>query len=422
MPQFFYKARDRGGKLITGQMEGPNRADIASQIGGMGYIPVQIQATEGKAVPAPTGSKEAAGLGKEISFAFLDKFKKVQPKELLFFTSQLATVMKAGIPITTGLSILSEQSKAPLLKDALLDILERIKEGDPLSNALARYPKIFSDVYIHMIRAGEASGRLDDVLSRICFFLENDIETKARVKAATRYPKMVMGALIGAFFFAVYFIIPKFSTLYQGFKTALPLPTRMMISMNYYFSTYWYLVFGVIIGVIAGFQWYIRTKAGRLVFDRFKLQIPIMGPLYTRIAMSRFTRMFVTLNSSGLPMLETLSIAASTVGNVYISNIILTIQQSVKDGGSLSEKMKDKSIFPPLVYQMFAVGESSGTLDEIVEKVSDFYDKEVDSAIKTLASLIEPIVIVLMGVGLVFLALAVFMPMWDMGRMAKGGG
>jgi len=422
MPQFFYKARDRGGKLITGQMEGPNRADIASQIGGMGYIPVQIQATAGKAVPTSTGPKEATGLGKEISFDFLEKFKKVKPKELLFFTSQLATVMRAGIPITTGLSILAEQSKTPLLRDALLDVLDRVKEGDPLSVALARYPKIFSDIYIHMVRAGEASGRLDEVLNRIVFFLEYEIETKARVKAATRYPKMVMGGLIGAFFFAVYFIIPKFSVMFKGFKTALPLPTRIMIAMNYYFSAYWYLIFGVLIGVIAGFQWYIRTEAGRLVFDRLKIQMPIMGPLYTKIAMSRFTRMFVTLNRSGLPMLETLGISASTVGNVFISNIILSIQQSVKDGGTLSEKMKDKSIFPPLVYQMFAVGESSGTLDEIVEKVSDFYDKEVDTAIKNLSSLIEPIVILLMGGMLVFLALAVFMPMWDMGKMVKGGG
>ncbi|MGA3084678.1 MAG: type II secretion system F family protein [Thermodesulfobacteriota bacterium] len=419
MPQFFYKARDRGGKLISGQMEGPNRAEIASQIGSMGYIPVQIQATEGKAVPSSTGPKEAAGLGKEISFAFLDKFKKVKPKELLFFTSQLATVMRAGIPITTGLSILAEQSKTPLLRDALLDVLERIKEGDTLSNALTRYPKIFSDIYIHMVRAGEASGKLDEVLNRIVFFLENDIETKARIKAATRYPKMVMGALIGAFFFAVYFIIPKFSVMFKSFKTALPLPTRMMIAVNYYFSAYWYLIFGVIIGVIAGFQWYIRTEAGRSVFDRFKIQMPILGPLNTKIAMSRFTRMFVTLNRSGLPMLETLAIAASTVGNVFISNIIMSIQQSVKEGGTLSEKMKDKSIFPPLVYQMFAVGESSGTLDEIVEKVSEFYDKEVDTAIKTFSSLIEPFIIVLMGGMLVFLALAVFMPMWDMGKMAK---
>jgi type II secretory pathway component PulF len=422
MPQFLYKARDRGGKLITGQMEGPNRSEIAGRIGGMGYLPVSILEKADQEVPSQIRAKESSGSGKPISSAFLDIFKKVQPRELLFFTSQLATVMKAGIPITTGLSILAEQSKSPILKEALLDVLDRIKEGNPLSTSLARYPKIFSEIYIHMIRAGEASGKLDEVLNRVIFFLENEIETKARIKAATRYPKMVMGALIGAFFFAVYFIIPKFSLMFKGFKTQLPLPTRMMLATNYYFSTYWYLIFGVIIGVIAGFQWYIRTDAGRMNFDRFKIRMPIMGPLFTRIAMSRFTRMFVTLNRSGLPMLETLSIAASTVGNVFISNIIMSIQQSVKDGGGLSEKMKDRTIFPPLVYQMFAVGESSGTLDEVVEKVSEFYDKEVDNSIKNLSSLIEPIMIAFMGAMMLFLALAVFMPMWDMARMAKGGG
>jgi MSHA biogenesis protein MshG len=206
------------------------------------------------------------------------------------------------------------------------------------------------------------------------------------------------------------------------FKSTLPLPTRMMISLHYIFSNYWYLIFGVFGGLTGAFQWYVRTKAGHFQWDRIKLQIPIMGPVFLKIAMSRFTRMFVTLNRSGLPMLETLEISGSTVGNLYLSKIIMGIQQSVKDGGMLSDKMKNKSIFPPLVYQMFAVGESSGTLDEIVEKVSEFYDKEVDNSIKNLSALIEPIMIGFMGAMMLFLALAIFMPMWDMARMARGGG
>lgn len=422
MPQFFYKARDRGGKLITGEMEGLNRNDIAGRIGGMGYIPVLIQATGGKSIPAQAGQKESAGLGKEISFGFLEKFRKVKPNELLFFTSQLATIIRAGIPITTGLSILAEQAENPVLSKAVRATLERVKEGDPLSDALARHPKIFTEIYIHMVRAGEASGKLEEILHRIGSFLEYDMETRARIKSATRYPKMVFGALIGAFLFAIYFIIPNFMGLFNSFKTALPLPTRMMLGLHYVFSNYWYLIFGAMGGVIGGFQWYVRTEAGKYQWDLIKTRIPIMGPVFLRIFMSRFTRMFVTLNRSGLPMLETLEIAASTVGNVFISKIIMSIQHSVKEGGTLSEKMKDKSIFPPLVYQMFAVGESSGTLDEIVEKVSEFYDKEVDNAVKNLSSLIEPIMILFMGAMMVFLALAIFMPMWDMAKMAKGGG
>jgi type II secretory pathway component PulF len=354
--------------------------------------------------------------------AFWEKLRRVKANELLFFTRQLTTIIRAGIPITTGLSILAEQSKNPNLIRAIQDVLDRVKEGDPLSDALARHPRIFSDIYIHMVRAGEASGKLEEVLNRVGSFLEHDIETKARIKSATRYPKMVFGALIGAFLFAIYFIIPKFMGIFQSFKSTLPLPTRMMIGLHHVFSNYWYFMFGVMGALVGAFQWYIRTEQGRYQWDLIKIQIPIMGPVFLKIAMSRFTRMFVTLNRSGLPMLETLEIAASTVGNVYLSNIILGIQQSVKDGGTLSEKMKDKSIFPPLVYQMFAVGESSGTLDEIVEKVSEFYDKEVDNSIKNLSSLIEPIMIVFMGIMMLFLALAVFMPMWDMGRMAQGAG
>jgi MSHA biogenesis protein MshG len=422
MPQFNYKARDRGGKLITGQMEGPNRAEIAGRIGGLGYVPVFIQEKDGKTVPGTGGGKRASGASKDLSLSFFEKFRRVRADELLFFTRQLATVIRAGIPITTGLSILAEQAKNPLLSSAIQDILERVKEGEPLSEALACHPKIFQDIYIHMVRAGEASGKLEEVLNRVGSFIEYDIETKARIKTATRYPKMVFGALIGAFLFAIYFILPKFMSMFLSFKTALPLPTRMMIGLHYIFSNYWYLIFGTMGAAIGVFQWYVRTKTGRYQWDRIKIQIPIMGPVFLKIAMSRFTRMFVTLNRSGLPMLETLEISASTVGNVYLANIIIGIQQSVKDGGMLSDKMKDKAIFPPLVYQMFAVGESSGTLDDIVEKVSEFYDKEVDNSIKNLSSLIEPIMIIFMGGMMLFLALSIFMPMWDMAKMARGGG
>jgi type II secretory pathway component PulF len=422
MPQFIYKARDRGGKLISGQMEGPNRAEIAGRIGGLGHIPVFIQEKDGKGAPGTAGIKGIAGSSQEISWAFLDKIRGVKAGELLFFTRQLATIVRAGIPITTGLAILAEQSKNPNLSSAIQDVLERVKEGDPLSNALARHPKIFQDIYIHMVRAGEASGKLEEVLNRVGSFLEYDIETKARIKSATRYPKMVFGALIGAFLFAIYIILPKFMSMFMNFKTALPLPTRMMIGLHHVFSNYWYVIFGLMGAAIGAFQWGVRTEGGRYQWDLIKIQIPIMGSVFLKIAMSRFTRMFVTLNRSGLPMLETLEIAASTVGNVYLSSIILGIQQSVKDGGTLSEKMKDKSIFPPLVYQMFAVGESSGTLDDIVEKVSEFYDKEVDNSIKNLSSLIEPLMIIFMGAMMLFLALAIFMPMWDMAKMARGGG
>lgn len=418
MPQFIYKARDRGGKLISGQMEGPNRGEIAGRIGGMGYVPVFIQEKAGKAAPGAG----LPGSSQEISLAFFDKFRRVKANDLLFFTQQLTTIIRAGIPITTGLSILAEQSKNPIFTNVIQEVLDRVKEGDPLSDALARHPKIFQDIYIHMVRAGEASGKLEEVLNQIGFFLEYDIETKARLKSATRYPKIVSGTLIGAFMFAIYFILPKFMVMFKSFKTTLPLPTRMMISLHYIFSTYWYLIFGIMAAAIGAFQWYVRTEQGRYQWDLVKIQIPIMGPVFLKIAMSRFTRMFVTLNRSGLPMLQTLEIAASTVGNVYLAGIILNIQQSVKDGGTLSEKMKDKSIFPPLVYQMFAVGESSGTLDEVVEKVSEFYDKEVDKSIKNLSSLIEPIMIVFMGAMMLFLALAIFMPMWDMAKMARGGG
>jgi type II secretory pathway component PulF len=419
MPQFFYRARDRENKLITGHMDGTNRTDVAGRIERQGYLPVFIQEKSAKPTALTEAVKGPAGESRDLSFAFLEKRKKVKGEDLLFFTRQLATIIRAGIPITTGLSLQAEQAKSPRLAKAIQDILDRVKEGDPLSDALARHPEIFQNIYVQMVKAGEASGKLEEVLNRIGSFLEYDIETKKRIKTATRYPKMVTGALVGAFLFAVYFIFPKFMGMFLSFKIELPLPTRMMIGLHHIFSAYWYLIFGIVGAAVGFFQWYVRTESGRYQWDLVKIRMPVMGPVFLKIAMSRFTRMFVTLNRSGLPMLETLDISAATIGNVYLSSIILGVQQSVKDGGTLSEKMKDKTIFPPLVYQMFAVGESSGTLDEIVEKVSEFYDKEVEDAIKNLSALIEPIMIVAMGGMMLFLALAIFMPMWDMTKFAQ---
>jgi type II secretory pathway component PulF len=422
MGQYFYKARDRGGKLITGTIDGASRSDAAGRIGAMGYIPVLVQEQTGTKPLTKPGGGETSPLGKDLSFGFMERFQKVKPNELVMFTRQMATLFHAGIPITTSLNILAEQSKTPLLTKVIQEVLERVTEGHAFSEALVNYPKIFSLMYVNMIRAGEAAGKLDEILDRLAQFLEYEIETHARIKSATRYPKIVFGGLIGALLFSIYFIIPKFVGMFQSFKVTLPLPTRIMLVMHYVFSNYWYVIFGVIGAVIFGFKWFVKTPAGRDLWDEVRIKMPIMGPLFLKIAMSRFTRIFVTLNRSGLPILETLNIAASTVGNEYVSRIIKSIQESIREGGSISDKMKDKSIFPPLVYQMFAVGESSGTLDEIVEKVSDFYDKEVDNGIKGLASMIEPIVILFMGGMLLFLALGVFMPMWDMARLAKGGG
>jgi len=421
MPQFTYKARDRGGRLLTGRMEGLSPSDVAGKIGNLGYIPVFIQADPQKEPGASNETDAAKGREGEFSFAFWERFKRVKTEELLFFTGQLATILRAGIPITTGLSVLAEQTDNPVLAGAIEDILDRVKEGDPLSVALARHPKIFSIVYVQMVRAGEASGRMEEVLRRIGAFLEYEIETKNRIRSATRYPKMVFSALIGAFLFAIYFIIPNFMNLFSSFKTELPLPTRMMLGLHHLFSVYWYVVFLTVGAMVGCFYFWIRTPAGRRQWDLFRIRMPVLGPVFLKIFMSRFTRMFVTLNRSGLPMLQTLEIAASTLGNVYLAEVVMGIRQSVQDGGTLSEKMKDKTIFPPLVFQMFAVGESSGTLDDIVEKVSEFYDREVDQAVKNLSSLIEPIMILFLGAMMLFLALAIFMPLWDMTKFIRGG-
>ncbi|MFQ5787933.1 MAG: type II secretion system F family protein [Thermodesulfobacteriota bacterium] len=406
MTMFKYKARDRWGKAIAGALEAPG-ADVARvRLDEMGYIPVRLE--EGKA-------RE-----KGFSISFLKP--KVTDKDLIVFNRQLATLFSAGIPLLRGIQGLAEQTQNKTFKEILLKVAAEIQAGTSFSDALAKHPKVFSGLYINMVRAGEASGTLDDILKRLASLAEHAAETKAKIKAATRYPKIVIGAMLIAITILMKFVVPNFMSIFTQVDLELPLATRMLISANDVFTSYWYLLFGGAGCLFFAFKSYTNTYRGRRQLDLLKLKVPIFGPIFLKIAMSVFTRTLSTLNRSGLSIIENLKICADVVENVPISEVINDLQKGVQRGESVAATMKKSSFFTPMVVQMMSAGEESGELDNMLVKVSEYYDMEVDYSIKNIASLIEPILLAFLGAVVLFLMLAIFLPMWDLVKLAERGG
>ncbi len=404
MPLYRYRARDKDGALHTGTMEAVRKEGVADQLSGMGHIPVLIEEQE-------TARLSVIDLGA--------LFARITSQDLIIFSRQLATLMSAGIPFIQSLVTLERQSENPRLKTAIFQIRRDIEGGSSFSDALARQPKIFNKLYVSMVRAGETAGILDDILSRLALLAEHESETRARVKAAVRYPLIVVIAISAAFAFLVTFVIPKFAAIFAQFKTELPLPTRILISINYVVQNYWYLIVLGVILAVWGVVWYLGTPAGRWQWDRLKLKLPVFGILFQKVALSRFSRIFGAMQKSGISMMLTLEIAGETVGNVVIARAVENMSGSLRDGKGLTAPMESSGLFPPLVVQMMSVGEETGQLDTMLNKVSDYYDMDVEYTLRNLATMIEPILLLFVGGMVLFLALGIFLPMWNLMSLFK---
>lgn len=404
MPLYRYRARDKDGALHTGTMEAVRKEGVADQLSGMGHIPVLIEEQE-------TARLSVIDLGA--------LFARITSQDLIIFSRQLATLMSAGIPFIQSLVTLERQSENPRLKATISQIRRDIEGGSSFSDALARQPKIFNKLYVSMVRAGETAGILDDILSRLALLAEHESETRARVKAAVRYPLIVVIAISAAFAFLVTFVIPKFAAIFAQFKTELPLPTRILISINYVVQNYWYLIVLGVILAVWGVVWYLGTPAGRWQWDRLKLKLPVFGILFQKVALSRFSRIFGAMQKSGISMMLTLEIAGETVGNVVIARAVENMSGSLRDGKGLTAPMESSGLFPPLVVQMMSVGEETGQLDTMLNKVSDYYDMDVEYTLRNLATMIEPILLLFVGGMVLFLALGIFLPMWNLMSLFK---
>lgn len=401
MPNYSYRARNSRGEIITGVIEAPGNESVAEQLFSKGYVPVRIEEAR-KSIPA------AGGL-----------LRSVKPSDLIVFSRQLATLVAAGISFVRCLDTLADQTRNAKLREAITEIRKEVEGGSSFSSALSRFPQIFSPMYINMIRVGEESGVLDDILERLATLLEHEADTRARIKTATRYPKIVIIALAVAFFVLTAFVIPKFASLYATSKIVLPWPTRVLIWLNAAVTTYWPLMLAVVATSFLSVRTYIRTDAGRWQWDRLKLKLPVIGPILEKSVMSRFASIFATMYKSGIPMLNSLDIITGTIGNVIIERAIETIREDVREGKGLSQPMLRTKVFPPMVVQMVAVGEETGALDDMLNKISDYYDLEVDYAIRNLSTSIEPILLLFIGGAILFLALGIFLPMWDMINVMK---
>jgi type II secretory pathway component PulF len=318
-----------------------------------------------------------------------------------------------------SLGAIEKQLKNQYLKDVVREITSSVETGSSLSDAMEKHPKVFNELYVSMIRAGEAGGILDDILERLADLGEKELDTRNRIKSATRYPMIAFFVLCIAFTVVVTFVIPKFSSVFAQFKTDLPLPTRILLGLSSAFKKYWLIELAAIAGLFFWFRYVIRLERGKLIWDTVKLKVPVFGPILLMLIMSRLTRVMAILIRSGLPILQILDMVARTSDNAVIARAIGTITESVREGKGLTEPMRLTGIFPPIVLQMVSVGEETGKIDELLLSVSDYFDQQSDYQIKNLTVLIEPLFVVFLGIMVLIMALAIFLPMWNLSTLFR---
>jgi len=405
MPNFKYKAINPSGATISGVITAET-ADLAENIlTSQGYIPMEI-ADES----ASEKDSLIARLNRSLAF--------VHARDLIIFTKQFRTMFNAGLPILQILQILEHQTENLKLRNAISEIGIEVKEGSTLHGAFAAHPSIFSPLYVSMVRAGEASGNLVEVLNRLIYILEHEHKVKSDVRSALNYPIIVVIALFGAFIFLLTFVIPQFAKIYTKAGVLLPLPTRISLAMYHALNDYWHLMILGIAFIVLGFYLYFRkTGQGIYVLHSLLLRIPILGPLFVKVAMSRFASIFAILQSSGIPVLTSLQILRDTIGNEAISREFERVQNQVEEGRGISTPLRSAKYFPPMVIDMISVGEESGQLDEMLHQVSVHYDDEVEYAVRRLNDALGPILIAGLAFVVGFFALAIFLPMWDLARV-----
>ncbi|HEY6612640.1 MAG TPA: type II secretion system F family protein, partial [Pseudomonas sp.] len=346
--------------------------------------------------------------------------ERVELEELIIFCRQMYSLNKAGVPIIRAIGGLAESTRNPYFREVLQTLRADLEGGTAMAASLGNHPRVFNPLFVSMISVGENTGQLDQAFRQLAGYLEMERETRKRIKQATRYPLFVMIAMSVALAVINLLVIPAFSKVFAQFHAELPLPTRILIGFSEFMQQWWWLLgMGIAGGIVAFVRW-IATEPGALIWDRWKLKLPIVGPIFERIALARFTRTFAMMYRAGLPLLQTLSINSHTVGNRHIGTAITAMREGVERGEALTRGAAASGLFTPLVLQMMAVGEETGALDDLFIEVADFYEQEVDYDLKRLADAIEPILIVAMGIMVLILALGVFLPMWELSAAAKG--
>ena len=410
MPAYAYKARNPRGELMRGTLEGNDRAAVADQLMNTGMTPIEI-------VAAPVRAQAKGYVKGDDLWSRLTE-EKVSHADMQLFTRQFHSLLKAGVPIMRSLGGLQQAATNKSFAAVLGDVRDSLDSGRDLSSSMGRHPRVFSEFFVAMIRVGEVTGRMNEILPRLYAHLEFDRNMRSQVKSALRYPTFVVLAMMVAIGVVTFFVIPAFSQMYAGFKAELPILTRVLLGFSGIMVAYWPQVLGLIVVLAVVTRMFIATPGGRYAWDKAKLKIPIVGKIVMKGTMARFARSFALATRSGVPLVQALSVVSRTVDNAYIESRLEQIRRGVERGESVVRTASIAGVFTPVVMQMIAVGEETGELPALMDEVAEMYENEVGYELKAFSSQIEPLLIGVMGVLVLILALGVFLPMWELGRVS----
>jgi len=409
MAEYLYEALDKGGKQLRGVIEAPNEDSIIEKLRGMGYYPLRVSL-----------HRKKAG---EIDIFALPVlriiFHRIRRKHITTFTRQLATLIDAGLPILRSLRILEEQSESVVFKEVIAKMGREIESGSTLSDAMGKHPKVFDTLYVAMVRAGEIGGVLESILTRIAEFLEKRAEMRRKVRSAMMYPTVVLTLAATIVALIMIFIVPKWEGIFSQLGADLPGPTQVLVNISNFVAKNTIATVVMIVAFALCIRYINKTKGGKLAFDTVKLKLPVLGEIFRKVAIVRFAGTLATLINAGVPILQAIDIVRETSGNEVISRAMVHVYDSIKEGETIHEPLREAKVFPPLVIHMVAVGEETGAIDQMLTKVAEAYESEVDATIDALSSIIEPVLIVFLGVVIGAIVICLYLPLFTIPKLIK---
>ncbi|OHB30340.1 MAG: pilus assembly protein PilC [Desulfuromonadaceae bacterium GWC2_58_13] len=405
MPKFSWEGKNRTGQVQKGEMEASTEAAVNAQLRRMGIMPSKVKA-RGK------------GLDKDLKIPGFAP--KITTKDLVVFTRQFATMIDAGLPLVQCLDILGRQQDNKTFKKILVNVKESVESGSTFADALKKHPKAFDDLYVNLVAAGEVGGILDTILNRLAAYIEKALKLKKQVKSAMTYPTTIIGIALVVVSVILVFVIPAFEKMFADFGGALPAPTQIVINISNFIQKYILVIIAGMFGTVWGFKRIYKTEKGRATIDKYALKAPVFGILIRKVAVAKFTRTLGTMISSGVPILDGLDIVAKTAGNKTVEKAIYKVRQSISEGKTIAEPLEQSGVFPPMVCQMIAVGEQSGAIDTMLNKIADFYDDEVDDAVGNLTAMMEPLLMLFLGTTVGGLVIAMYLPIFKLAGTVGG--
>ncbi len=413
MPSFEYLAKDKTGKDLKGVQEAPDAQELVHQLKAQGLLVVRVEQVK------KSSSILSVSTGPTPKKAQQGKSGGIKLDDLVIFARQMATLVAAGIPLVQSLDILADQVDKEKFRLVLRRLHSDVLTGKSFSEAMQSHPKTFSALFIHMVRAGEMSGKLQEILDRVAQYFEKSSALQKKVKSAMMYPMVVSIMAFSITFFMLAFVIPQFATIFEGLGAKLPVPTQILITVSNYLAANWWWIIALLVGGIFSFKKFIVSPLGRLPWDSFTLKMPIFGPIIMKVAVSKFARTLATLVRSGVAILAALEIVSKTSGNALIEKVITDLMGSVKRGESIAGPLEKCGVFPSMVVRMIAIGEETGELEEMLSKIADFYDTQVDTAVSGLTSLIEPLIVGFLGIVIGGIVIAMFLPILTLTQAIK---